>query len=568
MWPELFDASAWIGERLAIGSLQGAVAVGVAWAACRWIPRIPAAVQAWVWWLVAAKLVAALLPLPSVPLPLLPASRAGAVRPAPAGATSDPTGVRVDPAAAQASAQAMGSSASPASAGGLNVFGAFAAAWLVGVLLHGFLLARAAVTTRRLVRGATPLAGVDLAAVSRMAAVVGLRRLPCVSESPEVDVPQVVGFWNPVVLLPAAARGRFTDSEWRMALSHELLHVRRRDVLLGWLPALAERLYFFHPLARLAAREYVMAREAACDAAVVRVLDVPADDYGRLLIRLGVTRSRSVLVASSASPTASCLRRRLEMLQHTSSTTVSRLATAAVAAAALLAVAPVEIVAQRLPDPPALPALPAPPAPPALPAATARALPPAAPVAPAPPIAPIPPARPVSPAQAAAPAPPAPAPPSAPAAPMAPMGPMPPAAPLPPQPPSPPSGDEVVLRLKVPATEQEAIDTAVRVLETQLAQIEQQAANVQVTIGDAELQQIRRKLEEMMALMQGQTRAGQNLQQRSAEQLARQMAELNRQREALLRQEREVQRQLAQMAQQIERMKIDLQAAQEAAKKR
>ena len=35
-----------------------------------------------------------------------------------------------------------------------------------------------------------------------------------------------------------------------MALAHELMHVRRRDVLLGCLPALAERLYFFHPLVR------------------------------------------------------------------------------------------------------------------------------------------------------------------------------------------------------------------------------------------------------------------------------------------------------------------------------
>ena len=49
MWHELFEASAWIGERLAIGSLQGAVIIGLAWAACRWIPRVPAALQTWVW---------------------------------------------------------------------------------------------------------------------------------------------------------------------------------------------------------------------------------------------------------------------------------------------------------------------------------------------------------------------------------------------------------------------------------------------------------------------------------------------------------------------------------------
>ena len=78
MWHELFDASGWIGERLAVGSLQGAVIIGLAWAACRWIPRVPAALQTWVWWLVAAKLVVALLPLPAVPVPLLPASGADA----------------------------------------------------------------------------------------------------------------------------------------------------------------------------------------------------------------------------------------------------------------------------------------------------------------------------------------------------------------------------------------------------------------------------------------------------------------------------------------------------------
>jgi beta-lactamase regulating signal transducer with metallopeptidase domain len=559
MWHQLIDSPVWIGERLAAGSLQGAVVVGFAWAACRWIPRVPPALQAWVWWLVAAKLVLALLPMPALPVPLLPASDAGAAAPAsaPVAATgsSHVTAPSIDPAP----------QARPADTARLDWLGVLAGAWLAGVLLHGLLLIRAALTTRRMVQRATPLTGIDLAPVSRIAATVGLERLPRVCSSLEVDAPQVVGFRDPVLLVPGDARGRFTDTEWRMALGHELLHICRRDVLLGWMPALAERLYFFHPLARLAAREYLMAREAACDAAVVRALDVPAADYGRLLVRLGVARSRSILVASSAAPSASCLKRRLEMLQHTASTTASRLMTAAVATAALLVLAPLELVAQRPPDPsPALPALPAPPSPPAAPAAGARALPPAAPVPPAPP---------AGPAQAAAPAPPAapqaPAAPASPATPTAPAAPMAPAAPLPPLPPPPPSGDEVVLRLRVPASQQEAMDTALRVLETQLAQIEQRAANVQATtLSGAELDQIRRKLEEMMTAIRAQARAGETLQQRSADQLAQQMAEVNRQREALLRQQREVERQLAQMTETIERMKVELQAAQEAAKKR
>jgi len=125
-----------------------------------------------------------------------------------------------------------------------------------------------------------------------------------------------------------------------------------------------------------------------------------------------------------------------------------------------------------------------------------------------------------------------------------------------------------VLRLKSPATEQEAVDTALRVLETQLAQIDQQAAaDVRLTVDDrTELAQARRKLEELMQVVQSRARAGDNAQQRSI--LARQMAELNRQREALVQQQQELQRQLAQTNQAIERMKMELRTAEEAAKKR
>ncbi len=127
----------------------------------------------------------------------------------------------------------------------------------------------------------------------------------------------------------------------------------------------------------------------------------------------------------------------------------------------------------------------------------------------------------------------------------------------------------MVLRLKSPATEQEAVDTALRVLETQLAQVDEQAAaTVRLTVDDrAELAQARRKLEELMQMVQSQTRAGQNVQQRSM-MLTQQMAELNRQREALVQKQQELQRQIAETNQAIERMKMELRAAEEAAKKR
>ncbi len=129
-----------------------------------------------------------------------------------------------------------------------------------------------------------------------------------------------------------------------MAICHELVHVRRRDLWLGLVPSLAERLFFFHPLAHLAAREYVISREAACDAAVLRVLDAEPRDYGRLLVTLGIAPLPGGASASGAAHSFSSLKRRIGMLDHGSPTIAVRLAGWALVAAALVALVPLTLI--------------------------------------------------------------------------------------------------------------------------------------------------------------------------------------------------------------------------------
>jgi hypothetical protein len=137
-----------------------------------------------------------------------------------------------------------------------------------------------------------------------------------------------------------------------------MMHIRRRDLALGWVPACAERLFFFHPFARLAAREYLTAREAACDAAVVRALGVAPVDYGRLLMRLGVDAGMPALAAGGAPFSTSSLKRRLHMLEHHGSSEVSRRWRWAIASAAALVIVPIQLVAKTPVSSPALPASP------------------------------------------------------------------------------------------------------------------------------------------------------------------------------------------------------------------
>jgi hypothetical protein len=126
--------------------------------------------------------------------------------------------------------------------------------------------------------------------------------------------------------------------------------VRRGDLWLGLIPALAERLFFFHPLAHLAAREYAFWREAACDAAVLNVLGAAPQEYGRLLLDLGVTRSTRTFAAAGAPWSFSILKRRIVMLHDPStSTRAARVAAVAAVAIAAIAIAPWRLSARATP---------------------------------------------------------------------------------------------------------------------------------------------------------------------------------------------------------------------------
>jgi bla regulator protein BlaR1 len=351
---------------LARASVEGGLFVAGVWILCRLVPRLPAALRCGLWWAACLKLVLGLLPLPAVLLPVLPA----VVAPAPV-ASVQPLRVRsVAPPSRTLTPGPSPFPLTPPSQGegnkrSLQEVGtaALVCLWLAGMLLLAFKALRELRDTRRIVRSAEPVReGWVRAAFAGICARLGLRRAPELRGSGEVRTPQVTGLAQPVVLIPRAGLERLTPSEVSMMLCHELVHLRRKDLWLGWVPALAHRIFFFHPLAALAAREYAIAREAACDAEVLRILGSAPRDYGRLLLRWGVAPRETGLAAAGASPSLQTLKRRLQMLQSSDNSRRRRvsgwwwLAGSAVALAGLI---PLRIVAQE-PAPPAPVATPAP----------------------------------------------------------------------------------------------------------------------------------------------------------------------------------------------------------------
>src|SRR5262249_54428795 len=134
--------------------------------------------------------------------------------------------------------------------------------------------------------------------------------------SAEPGSPLVMNAATPRILIPSACLA-LDDGALRMALAHEVSHVRRRDLWWGWVPALAECVFWFHPLAHWCVHEYAQAREEACDAEALRLSDSSADRYGALLLDFGVDGARRVHAATSCgSSHVRQLKRRLHMLSH------------------------------------------------------------------------------------------------------------------------------------------------------------------------------------------------------------------------------------------------------------
>ena len=335
---------------LARASLDGAILVGAIWVLSRLL-RLTPATRTLLWWCAAAKFVVALAWTTPVDIPILPAQTAastGIVLNSRSRADV-PHDVFSDPGASRAflAERPLWSSLTEV----FREWSTFAAiGWTVGLVAVALVGLHRWRDTTRMRDESVPAPDAVQAHAIDLASRLRLRRLPEIRVSPHVETPLVTGLLRPVVVLPSDRFDELTDRQQQMAICHELAHLKRADLWLGCVPALAERVFFFHPLVHLASREYALSREAACDAAVMDTLDAAPQEYGRLLLALGVSTPRAGLTAAGAAWSFLNLKRRIAMLQDVQAlsarTNWSRLLAAGAVVLAVAAMVPMRLAAR------------------------------------------------------------------------------------------------------------------------------------------------------------------------------------------------------------------------------
>ncbi len=318
-------------NRMVRDGWQGGLLILFVWLLCRCFRKIPSSARSWLWWIASLKLLLGLFPALVLSLPRLsssppspfahqPASLARTV-PAPAASPRLPTAHDQQPRvfkppplvnpARSITPWSARYSISPA--GYLLLF------WILCLLLKLRRTHSSFERLRRLRADASPLEDPGLSAeVERVARRMGLRRVPRLFACPQPLSLYVAGRIRPMLFLSPDLQTDLSPQEIEAALAHELAHIRRRDLWMSLIPGLADALFFFFPLARLALREWHTAVEAACDAEAIRRSRVSVNDYGILLLKV-VTLKRSFdpVTALGASDTFRVMDQRLSLLpQH------------------------------------------------------------------------------------------------------------------------------------------------------------------------------------------------------------------------------------------------------------
>lgn len=163
-----------------------------------------------------------------------------------------------------------------------------AIAFLIWALGCGAALTSLAVGSfrfRKLVREAVPVRDPDW-----LSQADSIRRRVAISGdvgillSTEASTPMTGGLRRPLIVLPASAED-WTPDRREVVLTHELVHVRRRDALRHLLGRVAAACYWCHPLGWLASRLSAGASERSCDEEVL-ALGVRPSEYARHLFSL------------------------------------------------------------------------------------------------------------------------------------------------------------------------------------------------------------------------------------------------------------------------------------------
>jgi beta-lactamase regulating signal transducer with metallopeptidase domain len=198
--------------------------------------------------------------------------------------------------------------------------GATVSFWVAGVFAFSIRLLRAFLFTRRLRVTSHPAPPEWQQTLQRIAVAIGQSRMvrsARLMASPLVNTPAIIGWMQPLILIPATALTGLPADYIVALLTHEMAHVRRNDYIAGVLQSFVEVVLFYHPAIWWISGQIRMERELCCDDLVIAT-GTDTITYARALTELELRRplrlKLQLAADGGASPDAGSLTERIRRL--------------------------------------------------------------------------------------------------------------------------------------------------------------------------------------------------------------------------------------------------------------
>ncbi|HTS75478.1 MAG TPA: GWxTD domain-containing protein [Bryobacteraceae bacterium] len=184
-----------------------------------------------------------------------------------------------------------------------------APAWMAGVVCLLFYRAAAWIFALRLRRRGTCGASAEwIGRVKALSARVGVSRPVALLESALAEVPVMIGYLRPAILVPLGMLAGLAPEQAEAILLHELAHIRRADYLVNVVQGALEALLFYHPSVWWISKVIRAERENCCDDLV---LAAQGDPHAYATALLAIERNRSSEMQPALAATDGDLLRRI-----------------------------------------------------------------------------------------------------------------------------------------------------------------------------------------------------------------------------------------------------------------
>jgi beta-lactamase regulating signal transducer with metallopeptidase domain/Tol biopolymer transport system component len=190
--------------------------------------------------------------------------------------------------------------------------------WLAGALVLGGYLLVSNFALWRIVKREPPLINQQILELFETCkSQMGVQTIVALVPNDRVGTAALFGFVRPRLLLPREMIEATSPEDLRYVFLHELAHLKRHDIYLGWLASLLQVLHWFNPLVWYAFHRMRSDRELTCDALVLtRTRREESQRYGQTMVALldRFSGSRRLPAMAGILESQSQMKRRITMI--------------------------------------------------------------------------------------------------------------------------------------------------------------------------------------------------------------------------------------------------------------